>query len=60
MLDGTRVAITNGLNDDFVATISRFTSFNVPCPSYNVSIIFVFINREKMINKFDVIVVSMY
>jgi len=60
VLDGTGMAIIIGLNDDFVATISRFISFNVPCPNYSVSIAFVSIDREKMINKSDVIIISMY
>ncbi len=54
------IIVTNGLNDDFVATISRFISFNVPSPSWNVSITLVFIDWEKMISKFDAGVASMY
>jgi hypothetical protein len=60
VLDGMGIVTINGLNDDFVATISKFTSFNVPCPSCNVSIALVSRDQEKMINKSNANVASMY
>ncbi len=54
------IVTINGLNDDFVAIISRFTFFNVPCPSCSVSISLVSIDQEKMINKSNASVASMY
>jgi hypothetical protein len=60
VLDGMGIVTINGLNDDFVAIISRFTFFNVPCPSCSVSISLVSIDQEKMINKSNASVASMY